>query len=192
MNLRTFLPPPDTPPLAPAPTVGAPAPALPGGAPHGRPYVVAFLRHTGCPFAEWTARALREAAERHRGVAWIAVSHAPESATEAWVRAVGGPGRVMVVSDRARESYAAWGLGRTSLGHFAGRRSLSQVARLAREGVRNRHPAGTRWQRAGTFAVDADGIVRWRHLPDHAGALPDLEQAVAAVHAEALDGGQGA
>ena len=99
------------------------------------------------------------------------------------MRAVGGLGPVSVVADRGRECYAAWGLGRTSLRHFAGRRSLGQVARLAREGVRNRHPDGTRWQRVGTFAVDAGGVVRWRHLPDHAGALPDLQQAARAVAA---------
>ena len=183
MNLRTFLPPPDTVPVAAPPAVGTPAPPLPEGAPAARPYVVSFLRHTGCPFAEWTAKELRAAADRHPHVAWIAVSHAPEEATEAWARAVGGLGSVTVVTDRARESYAAWGLGRTSLLHFAGRRSLGQVARLARQGVRNRHPDGTRWQRAGTFAVDSDGIVRWRQLPDHAGSLPELEQALAALSA---------
>ena len=53
--------------------------------------------------------------------------------------------------------------------------------RLARQGIRNRHPDGTRWQRAGTFAVDAAGVVRWRHIPRHAGELPDLEAAAAAV-----------
>jgi hypothetical protein len=183
VNLRTFLPPPETAPVAVPPAVGAPAPALPDGAPDRRPYVVAFLRHTGCPFAEWTAQQLRAAAERHPGIAWIAVSHGSDAATEAWVRAVGGFGSAAVVTDRSRESYAAWGLGRTSLMHFAGRRSLSQVARLARQGVRNRHPDGTRWQRAGTFAVDAEGVVRWRQLPDHAGSLPDLEQAAAALEA---------
>jgi hypothetical protein len=33
--------------------------------------------------------------------------------------------------DPERSAYAAWGLGRSSLGHFAGRRSLGSVARLA-------------------------------------------------------------
>ena len=102
------------------------------------------------------------------------------------MRAVGGLGAAHVAIDRPRESYARWGLGRSSLRHFAGPRSLGQVARLARQGIRNRHPDGTRWQRAGTFAVDRDGVVRWRHLPDHAGSLPDLAQAAAAVGAEAL------
>jgi hypothetical protein len=181
VNLRTFLPPPAT-PIAEPPEVGAVAPPLPAVAPPERPVVVAFLRHTGCPFAEWTGRELSIAAERHPEVAFVAVSHAPEQATARWVDAVGlDRDRVRVLTDADRTAYAAWGLGRSSLAHFAGRRSLAQVARLARGGIRNRHPDGTRWQRAGTFAVGADGRVRWRHLPGHAGDLPDLAAAAAAA-----------
>ena len=176
MNLRTFLPPPATPTASP-PEVGERAPELPDGAPRDRPLVIAFLRHTGCPFAEWTARELRAAAERDPDVAWVAVSHAPPEATEKWAEAVGGLDGVTLLSDPERRSYASWGLGRSSLSHFAGRRSLGQVAKLAREGIRNRHPDGTRWQQAGTFAVDAGDIVRWRHLPEHAGDLPALANA---------------
>jgi hypothetical protein len=180
VNLRTFLPPPAT-PTAPPPAVGASAPELPPGAPADTAVVLAFLRHTGCPFAEWTARELRAAAERDPDVAWVAVSHAPSAATEEWAEAVGWLGGVTLISDPERNSYARWGLGRSSLGHFAGRRSLSQVAKLAREGVRNRHPHGTRWQQAGTFAVDGAGVVRWRHLPAHAGDLPDLRNAASTL-----------
>jgi hypothetical protein len=179
VNLRTVGPPPAVATASP-PEVGAVAPELPAGAPDA-PLVVAFLRHTGCPFAEWTARELRAAAERRPDVAWLAVSHAPPAATDAWAEAVGGLPGVTLLTDPERAFYAAWGLGRSSLAHFAGRRSLSQVARLAREGVRNRHPDGTRWQQAGTFAVDADGAVAWRHLPAHAGELPDLDAAAAAA-----------
>jgi hypothetical protein len=180
VNLRTFLPPPGT-EVAAVPSIGDRAPELPAGAPGGRPVVAAFLRHTGCPFAEWTARELRTAAERDPQIAWVAVSHAPPEATAEWAEAVGGLPGVTLLSDPERRSYAAWGLGRSSLGHFAGRRSLAQVAKLARQGVRNRHPHGTRWQQAGTFAVDADGIVRWRHVPEHAGHLPDLAEAASAL-----------
>ena len=88
---------------------------------------------------------------------------------------------VSALIDADRVHYATWGLGRTGVGHFMGRRSLADVARLAREGIRNRHPDGTRWQTAGTFAVDEDGVVRWRHLPTYAGDLPDLAGAVAAL-----------
>ena len=182
MDLRTFLPPPAT-EVASPPAVGSPMPALPGGGPTDGRLVVAFLRHTGCPFAEWTARELRTAAAKYPDIAWVAVSHASPEATTEWADAVGGLGTVMLLTDPERTYYAAWGIGRSSLGHFAGRRSLMQVARLARQGVRNRHPEGTRWQQAGTFAVDGTGAVVWRHLPSHAGEQPDLEAAAAAAAA---------
>ena len=175
MNLKTFLP-------LPAVETGdppAPGDAAPRAASEsaGPPLVVAFLRHPGCPFAEQTLRSLRAAAAARPAVAWVAVSHASEETTEEWARAVGGSGDVELVVDEERCLYAAWGVGRTDLGHFMGPRSLKAVLRLAREGVRNRHPQGSRWQGAGTFAVDRSNTVRWRHLPDHAGDLPDLERA---------------
>jgi hypothetical protein len=194
---RTFLPPREL-PTARAPRPGDPAPALPRGAElePGRAAVIAFLRHTGCPFAEATMRELRDAADAHPEIAWIAVSHAPAEATDRWCRAVGGlgaggsgaggpgaaEGQVRVVSDPTRRSYADWGLGRTNLAHFLGRDSLTAVAELARHrGIRNRHPSGTRWQSAGTFAVDGGRVVRWRHVPAHAGDLPDLTAAASAL-----------
>ena len=181
MNLRTFLPPLPLPVAAP-PAPGEPARELPDpGLDPGRPAVVAFLRHTGCPFAESTARMLRAAAEATPEVAFVAVSHAPTQATAGWCDAVGGMDSVRVLVDDGRVHYATWGLGRTGLAHFAGRRSLTEVGRLARAGIRNRHPDGTRWQRAGTFAVDGEGIVRWSHLPEHAGDLPDLGEALRAL-----------
>ncbi len=88
---------------------------------------------------------------------------------------------MLVVSDPSRQAYAAWGLGRTSLAHFMGRRSLGAVVVQTRRGIRNRHPSGTRWQSAGTFAVGTDGLVCWRHLPEHAGDLPDLDAALEAL-----------
>jgi hypothetical protein len=183
VNLRTFLPPLPL-PIARPPAPGEPARELPDpGLEPGRPAVVAFLRHTGCPFAESTARMLREAAAAEPDIAFVAVSHAPTRATAKWCDAVGGMDSVSVLIDDGRVHYATWGLGRTSLAHFAGRRSLAEVGRLARAGIRNRHPDGTRWQRAGTFAIDADGVVRWSHLPQHAGDLPDLAEAIAALRA---------
>src|SRR5947209_18808797 len=124
---------------------------------------------------------LREEALRSPGIQWVAISHAPEVQTARWCEAVGGTGTVTVESDPARRCYAAWGLDRTDVTHCMGRRSLSAVAELARLGVRNRHPAGTRWQSAGTFAVDREGIVRWRSLPSHAGDLPALDDALRAI-----------
>jgi hypothetical protein len=180
MNLRTFLPPLPLPTAAP-PAPGEPARELPEpGLDQGRPAVVAFLRHTGCPFAEATARAVRDVAA-DGDVDWFIVSHASTAATARWRDAIGGLPDVRVLVDSERIHYATWGLGRTSLGHFMGRRSLGEVARLARQGVRNRHPDGTRWQSAGAFAIDEGATVRWRHVPEHAGDLPDLAAALGAL-----------
>jgi hypothetical protein len=177
---RTFLRPAAL-PVRPVPVEGERARELPLELEPARAAIVSFLRHTGCPFAERTMQLLRDAAARREEIQWIAVSHASAADTERWCDAVGGAGDVRVASDPSRRSYAEWGLGRTSLEHFLGRRSLAAVAGLAREGVRNRHPDGTRWQSAGTFALDRDGIVRWRAIPAHAGDLPDLEQAVSVL-----------
>jgi hypothetical protein len=180
MDPRTFLPPRSL-PLARVPELGDQMPSLPVTPQPGRPAIVAFLRHTGCPFAEETMRMVRTSAAGAADVQWIVISHAPADATDRWCRAVGGAAGIQLVSDPQRSAYAAWGLGRTSLAHFLGRRSLTEVARLARRGIRNRHPHGTRWQAAGTFALDDDAVVRWRHLPEHAGDLPNLNDALAAI-----------
>lgn len=146
-----------------------------------RPAIVAFLRHTGCPFAERTMQMLRDGAASAPQVQWLAISHAPAPDTERWCAAIGGSGDVRVASDPSRRSYADWGLGRTSVGHFMGRRSLAGVAELSRSGIGNRHPDGSRWQSAGTFALDRDAVVRWRAIPAHAGDLPDLDAAVGSL-----------
>lgn len=178
MNLRTFLPLPVVATSEP-PAVGDAAPVRPGAARH--PAVITFLRHPGCPFAEQTVRALRAAAAERPRIEWVAVSHASREATSEWERAIGGAGAAEIVVDEPRRLYGAWGVGRTGLGHFMGPGALRAVARLARRGIRNRHPEGSRWQGAGTFAVDASGFVRWRHLPTHAGDLPDLRSAAQAA-----------
>jgi hypothetical protein len=166
--------------VAALPALGSAAPVSePVGEVRG-PAVITFLRHVGCPFAEATMRAMSELAEQQPDIAWVAVSHAPLEATDRWCTAVGASRHVRLVIDEERVAYGGWGLGRCSLNHFIGRRSLRAVTALAREGIRNRHPVGTRWQRAGTFAIDATGTVVWRHIPAHAGDLPDLDEAAIA------------
>ena len=179
MDLRTFLRP-EPVPLQSIPSLGMPAPATPQlTVAAGRPCVIAFLRHVGCPFAEATFRRLAPLSQAYPAVEFVAVSHATAAATASWCGTLGGMARVRVVVDTDRTIYAAWGLGLTDARHFLGARSLAAVARLAAGGIRNRHPSGTRWQTAGTFALDTAGIVRWCHIPAHAGDLPDLDAALA-------------
>jgi hypothetical protein len=126
-------------------------------------------------------KAISAEAERHPELTWIAVSHARLEATDRWCADIGASRHVRLVIDEDRTAYAAWGLGLSSLRHFAGRRSFGAAVALARTGIRNRHPVGTRWQQAGTFAMAADGTIAWRHIPRHAGDLPDFSAALAAL-----------
>ncbi|HET7500843.1 MAG TPA: hypothetical protein VFK02_07565 [Kofleriaceae bacterium] len=167
---------------APRPELGAPAPALPSLRP-GRAAVVAFLRHVGCPFAEATVREMATLAARHPAIDFLAVTHSPERPSRRWCDAFGGAAGVQLVPDPDRSHYAAWGVGLSDREHFAGRASLTAVGRLLDQGIHNRWASGNRWQPAATFAVDAAGLVRWRHFPGHAGDLPPLGEAVTALSA---------
>src|SRR5690242_6084638 len=179
MDLRTFLRP-ELMPLQPIPAPGTYAPTAPDlVVAAGQPSIIAFVRHVGCPFAEATFHRLAPLSQAYPAVGFIAVSHATAAATAGWCAILGGAERVRIVVDTDRTLYAAWGLGLTDARHFLGARSLAAVARLAASGIRNRHPSGTRWQTAGTFALDAAGIVRWRHIPAYAGDLPGLDAALA-------------
>jgi hypothetical protein len=164
------------------PAVGARAPELPGLR-AGRAAVIGFLRHVGCPFAEATVRQMAALAAEHPAIDFIAVTHSDDKPSRRWCDAFGGAPGVQIVPDPDRAHYAAWGVGLSDREHFAGRSSLAAVGRLLDDGIHNRWASGNRWQAAGTFAVDAAGIVRWRHFPGHAGDLPPLPDAVIALAA---------
>ena len=162
------------------PEVGARVPELAGLRP-GRPAVVAFLRHVGCPFAEATVRQMAALAAERPGIDFVAVTHSPEAPSQRWCESFGGAGGVRLVADPDRARYAAWGVGLSDRRHFAGPESLGALRRLLDEGIHNRWASGNRWQAAATFAVDPAGVLRWRHVPRHAGDLPPLGDAIAAL-----------
>lgn len=35
-----------------------------------------------------------------------------------------------------------------------------------------------RWQNSGSFAIDGNGVVKWKHVAEHAGDTCDYEKAV--------------
>jgi len=169
-------------PLATAepPALGASVPELPALRP-GRPAVVAFLRHVGCPFAEATVRDMVSLAASRPSIDFIAVTHSREDRSRRWCDAFGGAGGVQLVPDPDRVRYAAWGVALSDRKHFAGPDSLAELRRLLDQGIHNRWASGNRWQGAATFAIDPAGILRWRHFPRHAGDLPPLGDAVTAL-----------
>jgi hypothetical protein len=160
--------------------LGAQVPALPARR-AGRPAIVALLRHVGCPFAEATVRQMAALAASHPALDFLAVTHSGEAPSRSWCDAFGGAAGVQIVPDPDRAHYAAWGVGLSDRQHFAGAQSLAALRRLLDDGIHNRWASGNRWQAAATFAVDAAGTLRWRHAPQHAGDLPPLDDAIAAL-----------
>src|SRR3954469_17391234 len=167
-------------PTAAALEIGARVPELPGLG-RGRPAIVAFLRHVGCPFAEATVRQMVALAAERPAIDFLAVTHSDDAPSRRWCASFGGAGGVQLVPDPDRARYAAWGVGLSDRRHFAGPESLGALRRLLDDGIHNRWASGNRWQAAATFAVDPAGVLRWRHVPGHAGDLPPLADAVTAL-----------
>jgi hypothetical protein len=145
------------------------------------PFIVSFLRHCGCPFAEETIQKMKEVAKTKQSINFIAVSHSSLNDTLSWANKFGGFENIQTLCDESREEYHLWGLGTSSPLHFLGPRSLLGIAFLFPKGVINRDPTGSRWQKAGTFAVNNSGIITFAHYPGYAGDLPDLKLAVSTL-----------
>ncbi|KAF2787933.1 hypothetical protein K505DRAFT_287040 [Melanomma pulvis-pyrius CBS 109.77] len=152
----------------------------------GKPTIVSFLRHCGCPFAEKTFLSLRSISTAHPDTHFIAVSHSNRASTDSWLEALGGPDRVQVIVDPDRESYAAWGLGVSSFWHILNPWSMYSVYTLGKqEGIWNRPTeSGTRWQSSGSFAVDRDGVMRWGGPSRSADDVPDFGEAMEAIQSK--------
>ena len=170
---------------SPTPAIGSSAPSVPYSiVPSDKPQILTFLRHCGCPFAEKTFLRLRSSALSHPDIAFIAISHSDQAATDQWVEAIGGAGEVHLVVDSERDRYAEWGLGISGFWHVLNPLGLWNVYKMGKEeGIWNRPTqSGSRWQTSGSFAIDSQGIVRWGQVAPGADWIPDFEEAVKAVH----------
>ncbi|RQM08180.1 hypothetical protein DH86_00000625, partial [Scytalidium sp. 3C] len=172
--------------VAPVPEIGSLAPlssklTLPN--PNGKPTIVTFLRHCGCPFAEKTFRQFRDLAGKYQDVNFVAVSHSSQESTDNWVIVIGGEWDIHVIVDTERELYAQWGLGVSSTWHVINPWTLVSTFTLGKkEGIWNRGTeSGTRWQTAGSFAVDNEGVVKWARVASSADDIPDFQEGLRAL-----------
>jgi len=151
--------------------------------PDGRPVMITFLRHCGCPFAEKTFHSFRALADKHTDVRFIAVSHSNKEDTDEWVVSVGGTGDVEIVVDSERSLYAKWGLGFSSYWANIGPVTFWKALKLGQEDMIYNRPtkSGYRWQTAGSFALDADGTVRWVHVSQNAPDVAELKDGIRAI-----------
>ncbi|KAL8677486.1 MAG: hypothetical protein Q9186_006085 [Xanthomendoza sp. 1 TL-2023] len=171
-----------------APSTGSKAPSTSQLAfpdPNGKPTILTFLRHCGCPFAEKTFLRLRSAASAHSNLCFLAISHSDQQSTDRWLEGVGGAGSIEIIVDDDRDIYAAWGLGVADFWHVLGPWGLWNVYKTGKEdGIWNRPTeSGSRWQKSGSFAVDDKGFVRWGQPAPSADWLPDFEEAVRVLEA---------
>lgn len=175
----------------PPPEVGAHAPESPNLSiqPNKRT-IVSFIRHCGCPFAEQTFLCLREVAKEHPSeIDVILVSQSNKEATANWYKSLPHaseplePTNFHIVVDSDMVSQGQWGLGASSFLHVLDPRALSSVFKLQREQGISVRPteSGSRWQTAGSFAIDENNIVRWGGPAARADFVPDFEDAVKAL-----------
>jgi len=129
---------------------------------------------------------MRAMAPAHPDIRFVAVSHSDQAATDKWLAALPEPSRntqpnLNVIIDAEREVYAAWGLGTSSFWHVLG--SIPSVSKLDKEdGIKVRSTeSGNRWQTAGNFAVDDQGVVKWSRKDERADDMPDFNEGVDAV-----------
>lgn len=125
---------------------------------------------------------LRDAATKNPNVHCIAVSHSDKPTTDKWLEAVGGSGQVEVIVDDKRESFAAYGLSYSSIWAVLNPWSLKAALDMGKEGFDVRPTeSGSRWQTAGLFAVDGDGILTYSHKADTSDDRGDLREAIRSI-----------
>jgi hypothetical protein len=128
---------------------------------------------------------MRAIAPAHPDIHFIALSHSDQEATDRWLASLPEPAKntqpnLQIIVDAEREAYAAWGLGTSSLWHVLG--CIPGVLKLKEDGISVRPTeSGSRWQTAGTFGVDGQGIVKLSRKDERADDMPDLKEIVDAV-----------
>ena len=139
-----------------------------------------------CAVAEKTFKGLSALSDKHREINCIAVSHSTPEHTEKWIPLVGGAWSVNTIVDEERDLYAQWGLGISSTWHVFSPWVISSVFRLGKqENIWNLPTeSGNRWQTGGTFAVGADGLVKYAHVSRTADDLTDYDAVLKALGIE--------
>lgn len=158
--------------------VGDMAPPLSGGRSANKK-VVAFLRHSGCPFAEATVKSMRHWATLYPDIDFIAITHGDPHITNNWLENIGGSAGVIHIHNSDRTLHGQWGIGFSDKHHFTGVATLASVFSLLFQGIHNREDTGTRWQRSATFFVDGGGRIVWHHHAQSAHELPNIKNVIA-------------
>ncbi|WVQ93544.1 hypothetical protein IAU59_000619 [Kwoniella sp. CBS 9459] len=184
-----------SPPASPLPELDSTRPSLPARAEEaikGKPALVAFVRHCGCPFAEKEVHLLSEQVEKsqEQGLHVVIVQHSEEAETNKWFEEIGGqrlfpdPSRYTLLSDPLRELYASWGIGTLGWTGMINPSIMNNLKSLKEsDGIDLRATgAGSyRWGNSGGFAVDRQGKVKWRKVAQDSSDVCDYAEAARTV-----------
>lgn len=157
-----------------------------------------FTRHVGCPFGERMLERFGAAVRRRPGVEYVAVLNGERRAAMDWQETTdlaefdcrvervadlsdgvyrpesAREADVTVLVDEDRALYEAWGLDVAGLAHLLDVRVTANLLETYHDGyLEGETVSGSRWQRAGVFAVDAEDTVRAAQTAELAHDLPD-------------------
>lgn len=107
----------------------------------------------------------------------VVIARADEAAAVCATRAPG-----MACYGAEPDAYAAFGLTRATNAELFGPEALAAGVRAAMRGHHIGVPGREVRMLPGTFAIDADGIVRAAHYARHAGDLPPLASLLSSLH----------
>ena len=129
-----------------------------------QPIVVVFLRHYGCTFCREQAAWLRRdyAKFRAAGAEIVGVGQGDPKTGKAFQILMDLPYPLLVCGDDL-SAYAAYGLGRGTVGQLFGWRSVVRGAIATLQGHRIGKLSGDGFQMPGTFIIDTAGVVQFAH-----------------------------
>ncbi|THX83888.1 hypothetical protein D6D05_03369 [Aureobasidium pullulans] len=183
-----------SPSVAALPEIGDQAPARVGSVDlksgGGRPTLVAFVRHCGCPFAEKEVQLLGAESRKNEKLHVVIVQHSEEATTQQWFEDIGGKKafpdskRYTLVADPERKAYAAWGVGSLGWGGMVNGGVMEALKSLKESDGIDLRPTGVgsyRWQNSGGFAVDSAGTIRWRKIAKDSSDMCDYSEAAKTI-----------
>ncbi|THY30046.1 hypothetical protein D6D01_03361 [Aureobasidium pullulans] len=183
-----------SPSVAALPEIGEQAPAKVGSVDlksgGGRPTLVAFVRHCGCPFAEKEVQLLGAESRKNEKLHVVIVQHSDEATTQQWFVDIGGKKafpdsqRYTLVADPERKAYAAWGVGSLGWAGMVNGGVMEALKSLKESDGIDLRPTGVgsyRWQNSGGFAVDSAGKVRWRKIAKDSSDMCDYSEAAKTI-----------
>ncbi|WWC85812.1 uncharacterized protein L201_000679 [Kwoniella dendrophila CBS 6074] len=174
------------------PEIDSKAPSLPGLdlEKEGKPTLIAFVRHCGCPFAEKEINLLSEETQKNDHLRVVIVQHAERKQVDKWFDEIGGSKlfpdstRFTLIPDPTRELYAKWGIGQLGWGGMINSGIMDNLKKLKENDGIDLRQTGTgsyRWQNSGGFAVSSEGTIKWRKIAKDSSDICDYFEAAKTV-----------